>query len=244
MEEIPLGNIDHFQFIELVARNDVRPERPDDEDDEGSTPQLTDAVWELAEQCWVKDPKQRPTAGALCDTIIQLLESQDIKPAQELSPVNVPISPGGSLDSPRALPTSNSTSTSPTSSNILPAFTKPPQDEAATLMHSAPLIDLRDDAEVFYDRNPFAADSSAPSSVSPTTEATTTSKNPFRQLIQVPLPPGGVQVLSEVTHLGSIEPSTSPELLPKGPIPPGWEARRTAGMTTLDVPRSIPYRSV
>jgi len=44
---------------------DVRPEPPDDDD----TPQLSDAVWKLAEICWVKDPKRRPTASAVCDTI-------------------------------------------------------------------------------------------------------------------------------------------------------------------------------
>jgi hypothetical protein len=55
--------------VELVARKDIRPERPDVEE----APQLSDAIWELAENCWVKDAKQRPTAGDVCDRISHLL---------------------------------------------------------------------------------------------------------------------------------------------------------------------------
>ena len=57
--------------MELVVQRGVRPERPDDED----APQLSDAVWELAERCWVKDPKVRPTASAVCDTLLHLLDT-------------------------------------------------------------------------------------------------------------------------------------------------------------------------
>jgi hypothetical protein len=46
----------------------VRPERPDDED----APQLSDAVWKLAEKCWAKDPKHRPTADTVCNIISRL----------------------------------------------------------------------------------------------------------------------------------------------------------------------------
>ena len=53
---------------------DVRPEPPDDDD----TPQLSDAVWKLAEICWVKDPKRRPTASAVCDTIISVSWDEDV----------------------------------------------------------------------------------------------------------------------------------------------------------------------
>jgi WD40 repeat protein len=68
-DEIPLCHINPADFIELVARQGVRPERPDDED----ASQFPDAVWELAEECWVKNPKQRPTAIAVRDTISNLL---------------------------------------------------------------------------------------------------------------------------------------------------------------------------
>src|SRR6202451_2161312 len=78
MDEIPLGHISYADFFELVVRQDVRPERPDYED----APQLSDAVWELAERCWVKDPKLRPTASAVCDTLSHLLETATITQPQ------------------------------------------------------------------------------------------------------------------------------------------------------------------
>jgi serine/threonine protein kinase len=74
--EAPLGHV--VDFIELVVQRDVRPERPEDDE----TPHLSDAVWALAEQCWVKDPKQRPTAIAVCDTISHLLETTAAQAAQ------------------------------------------------------------------------------------------------------------------------------------------------------------------
>ena len=74
--EAPLGHV--VDFIELVVQRDVRPERPEDDE----TPHLSDAVWALAEQCWVKDPKQRPTAVAVCDTISHLLETTAAQAAQ------------------------------------------------------------------------------------------------------------------------------------------------------------------
>jgi WD40 repeat protein len=69
--EIPLGHITYADFIELVVQWNVRPERPDDED----APKLSDAIWELAKACWVKDPQKRPTAMAVCNTISHLLEN-------------------------------------------------------------------------------------------------------------------------------------------------------------------------
>ncbi|KZP05089.1 kinase-like protein, partial [Athelia psychrophila] len=65
--EIPLGHINHGDFIELVVKMDVRPERP--EEDEFVSSGLTNAVWEVAEHCWTKNPSERPTADALCDTL-------------------------------------------------------------------------------------------------------------------------------------------------------------------------------
>ena len=82
MDEIPLGHINYADFFELVVRQDVRPERPDDEDEDAS--QLSDAVWELAERCWVKDPKLRPIASVVCDTLLHLLEAAAI-PQPQLS---------------------------------------------------------------------------------------------------------------------------------------------------------------
>ena len=74
--EAPLGHV--VDFIELVVQRDVRPEHPEDDE----TPHLSDAVWALAEQCWVKDPKQRLTAIAVCNTISHLLETTAAQAAQ------------------------------------------------------------------------------------------------------------------------------------------------------------------
>jgi WD40 repeat protein len=61
----------------------VRPERPDDED----APHLSDAIWELAMACWVREPKDRPTALALCTTVSHLLETTPVtRPTQDASP--------------------------------------------------------------------------------------------------------------------------------------------------------------
>ena len=84
VDDIPLSGINHGdEFIELVARQDVRPTRPSDED----APSLSTAIWELAEKCWVKDAKKRPIASAVCDTVSRLLESGVISPPA-LSPAS------------------------------------------------------------------------------------------------------------------------------------------------------------
>ncbi|KIM73991.1 hypothetical protein PILCRDRAFT_715514, partial [Piloderma croceum F 1598] len=90
--EVPLGNIDHANFIELVVRQNVRPERPDGEE----AAQLTDAIWELAEKCWVKDPKHRPIASAVCTTLSHLSSTPSI-------PRSTPISPSPPSTPPRHL---------------------------------------------------------------------------------------------------------------------------------------------
>lgn len=65
-DEIPLGHVNYGDFIELVTKQEVRPQRPDQAHD------LSNPIWGLAKQCWVKDPKERPTAIAVSDVIAQL----------------------------------------------------------------------------------------------------------------------------------------------------------------------------
>src|SRR6202042_3700273 len=71
-----LSHLTFPDFLELVVRQNVRPERPDNED----APHLSDAVWEHAERCWVKNPKERPTAISLCETIADILPHQPLRP--------------------------------------------------------------------------------------------------------------------------------------------------------------------
>ncbi|KAJ7733804.1 kinase-like domain-containing protein [Mycena metata] len=75
-DEIPLAAIPPGDFIQLVYRDGVRPERPDAEE----FPKLHDSVWELAERCWGKDPKARPTARQAHDKIANLLMVEPARP--------------------------------------------------------------------------------------------------------------------------------------------------------------------
>jgi WD40 repeat protein len=82
-----------------VVRQDVRPERPDDED----APHLLDAIWALAEKCWVKEPKHRPTAGTVCNTLSHLHDVTATLPptfVPSFSELTIQANPPGPLDPP------------------------------------------------------------------------------------------------------------------------------------------------
>ena len=79
--EIPLGHIEYSDFIELVANQDIRPERPDGDE----APQLADDSWRLAELCWQRDPVSRPNIGIVCDTMSRLLDNN---PRQQVMKVS------------------------------------------------------------------------------------------------------------------------------------------------------------
>jgi WD40 repeat protein len=101
--EIPLGHIHHTDFIELVVRQGVRPERPDGED----APQLSNPIWELAEQCWAKNPISRPTASAISDILSRLIETNDTaRPTLDSSPHQIALSPSSGEAVPSELQTS------------------------------------------------------------------------------------------------------------------------------------------
>ena len=68
-------------------RQDVRPDRPDDED----APQLSDAVWELAQSCWLKDPKRRITANTACDIIAHVLATATVTPPKPVPSSSHPV---------------------------------------------------------------------------------------------------------------------------------------------------------
>jgi len=114
--ETPLGELAFSQFIELVVEQNVRPERPDDED----APQLSDALWELVEKCWVKDPKSRPTANAVCNTLSDLLHTAAITPLTPLS------SPSHPVTFPQSLTQPDSRVQAPLSRPLLPLLNTSP----------------------------------------------------------------------------------------------------------------------
>ncbi|KAJ6595916.1 kinase-like domain-containing protein [Mycena sp. CBHHK59/15] len=68
-DENPFSSVAYGDFIELVFRLVVRPNRPDVDD----FPKLGDSLWSLAERCWVADPKARPTAPNIHDAIIEMI---------------------------------------------------------------------------------------------------------------------------------------------------------------------------
>ncbi|KAJ7081005.1 kinase-like domain-containing protein [Mycena epipterygia] len=81
-DEIPLSSIAFNDFVEVVLRMDVRPERPDAED----VPRLTDSLWDLAQRCWMRDPKARPSARQIHDTVAHLIKDLHRRTAQARSP--------------------------------------------------------------------------------------------------------------------------------------------------------------
>ena len=54
-----------------MVKHDIRPERPELED----APGLTNEIWNLAEQCWRKDAKERPDAGTICGALRRIRDS-------------------------------------------------------------------------------------------------------------------------------------------------------------------------
>jgi hypothetical protein len=66
-----MSTIPYADFIELVFKFGVRPDRPEEDE----CPRMSDGIWDLAEQCWNKDPKARPTARQIHDTIQLLMMS-------------------------------------------------------------------------------------------------------------------------------------------------------------------------
>ncbi|KAJ6489898.1 kinase-like domain-containing protein, partial [Mycena sanguinolenta] len=52
-DEYPLGTISYGDFIELVFRIGVRPERPEEDE----CPRMTDGIWDLSERCWNTTPR-------------------------------------------------------------------------------------------------------------------------------------------------------------------------------------------
>ncbi|KAJ6559757.1 kinase-like domain-containing protein, partial [Mycena capillaripes] len=79
-DENPMSQVAYWDFVEVVFRLDVRPERPELDD----CSKLIDPVWALAESCWVKDPKLRPTSQHIHNIITNITSA---------IPVGVPPTP-------------------------------------------------------------------------------------------------------------------------------------------------------
>ena len=53
-------------------KRQARPDRPS----EFEAPQLTEPIWQIVEQCWVQQPKDRPIAKVVCEKLSALLKSK------------------------------------------------------------------------------------------------------------------------------------------------------------------------
>lgn len=204
VDEVPLGNVDHSHFIELVVQHDVRPERPDDDEDERRCSQLTDDVWELAEKCWTKDPKKRPTADSLCDSIVYLLEDRDGKPLLDSSPSMLSTSPSflsrspqDSLFSRQSSSPSAPTSGSPSSSR----FRGPQPSKEASYTSGNTVTDLWDEFDVFQEHGSFVSESPITSSIQPG-DAIICNPDPYRDVARILAPPNNKLMFSILERSG------------------------------------------
>ncbi|KAF8956482.1 kinase-like domain-containing protein [Flammula alnicola] len=57
--EIPFGNVSPAHLSKLVVKRNARPDRPSSDE----APQMTNAIWDIIEQSWSKNPADRPTAS-------------------------------------------------------------------------------------------------------------------------------------------------------------------------------------
>ncbi|KAF7982534.1 hypothetical protein HWV62_28160 [Athelia sp. TMB] len=70
--KVPLAHIDYGHFQSLIVDGNVRPQRPDNKDNQGRG--FSDATWALAESCWHGSANERPTANTVYDTLSHLIE--------------------------------------------------------------------------------------------------------------------------------------------------------------------------
>jgi hypothetical protein len=78
-----MSAIPYNDFIELILKFGARPQRPEEDE----FPGLSDGIWELAERCWDKDPKARPSATQIHDAIqLLMMDLPKTIPASSLLP--------------------------------------------------------------------------------------------------------------------------------------------------------------
>ncbi|KAJ7191425.1 kinase-like domain-containing protein [Mycena pura] len=65
LNENPFATLAYSDYIELVVRSGVRPQRPDAHE----CPRFDSSLWDLAQRCWAADPKARPSAAHVQDRI-------------------------------------------------------------------------------------------------------------------------------------------------------------------------------
>ena len=65
-DNVPFSHISNEAFIPLVIRDGPLPARPEQK---ATIRGLNDALWNLLNQCWQRDPISRPSMSAIRETI-------------------------------------------------------------------------------------------------------------------------------------------------------------------------------
>lgn len=78
MDETPLFYVLPTSITELVARENLRPDKPSAGYED---PHLPDEIWVLAERCWSHEPSDRPLAKDICDALEQITDPATSPPA-------------------------------------------------------------------------------------------------------------------------------------------------------------------
>lgn len=83
--EIPFADVFPGRLLDMVAKEHVRPERPEPEElnEDGKMVLIPDDVWHLVEQCWKTDPADRPSADAVRQVLIEIAGSNFASKAED-----------------------------------------------------------------------------------------------------------------------------------------------------------------
>ncbi|KAJ7050732.1 kinase-like domain-containing protein [Mycena amicta] len=115
----PFSTLDFSDFLEVVWRLGIRPERPDPHE----APKLIDVVWRLVERCWVKEGRERPSVREMGEAVTGVIRDQERR-AQ-----------GTSNSNPAAMHSRMSSVPAPPS---LPSLSKPPSGPSAFVARQRP----------------------------------------------------------------------------------------------------------
>jgi son of sevenless len=64
-DDVPFSHVSNEAFIPLVIRDGPLPTRPEHANTRG----LDDAMWNLMNQCWQRDPKSRPSMSVIREAV-------------------------------------------------------------------------------------------------------------------------------------------------------------------------------
>jgi serine/threonine protein kinase len=64
-DSVPFSHVSNEAFIPLAIRDGPLPTRSEHDNTRG----LSDAMWDLMDQCWHRDPKSRPSMSKIRETI-------------------------------------------------------------------------------------------------------------------------------------------------------------------------------